>query len=171
MTWIGVTGLKGVGYVAGLWLLTFGGNLVCRCVLKVSGIPPRPAKKPPELTTGAAQAFSAPQGPEAPPVNEAPAGLTQATVSGGRYIGSIERTIIMLGLVAGSWELVASVIALKSVSRFKELDHQLRAEYFLVGSLVSLLWAMMISGALVAYDQHCGFHVASIIKTLFPQPK
>ena len=60
-------------------------------------------------------------------------------VQAGRVIGILERLIIVIGILLRSWELVAGVIALKSISRYKELDHQITAEYFLIGSMISIL--------------------------------
>lgn len=78
-------------------------------------------------------------------------------------IGSLERIIIFLGLAAGSWEIIAAVIALKTVGRFKELDQQLHAEYFLIGSLASMVWATMISLALIWFDRHFGFNISGLL--------
>lgn len=78
-------------------------------------------------------------------------------------IGSLERIIIFLGLAAGSWEIIASVIALKTVGRFKELDQQLHAEYFLIGSLASMVWATLISLTLIWFDRHLGFNISGLL--------
>ena len=77
-------------------------------------------------------------------------------VKAGRIVGSLERLVIAMGLAAGSWEVVAAVIALKTVARFKELDEKLFAEYFLIGSLFSLLWASAVTGAWLIYDARLG---------------
>lgn len=77
----------------------------------------------------------------------------------GRWIGNLERVLLVAGLLAGSWEVLAGVVALKTVARFKEIDQQIHAEYFLVGSLFSLAWAFMVARAWVFYDQRWGAHV------------
>lgn len=77
----------------------------------------------------------------------------------GRFIGLLERVLIVIGLLAQAWEVMAAVVALKSVARYQELDEQRKAEYFLVGSLASILWAVLIAGLLVLYDKTCGFDV------------
>lgn len=79
-------------------------------------------------------------------------------------IGSLERLIILIGLVAGSWEIMAAVIALKTVGRFKELDERLHAEYFLIGSLASVVWAAGISLGLMWFDRHLGFDLTSLLQ-------
>ena len=54
------------------------------------------------------------------------------------------------------WEILAAVIALKSVSRFKELNDKTFAEYFLVGSLCSLFWTILVAVAWLGYDATLG---------------
>ena len=53
------------------------------------------------------------------------------------------------------------MIALKSVARFKDLDDQRFAEYFLVGSLFSVLWAIVITSGWMAYDYRYGIDIRS----------
>lgn len=60
----------------------------------------------------------------------------------GSLIGSLERWIILLLGFAGMWESVALVVAAKSVARFEELKERAFAEYFLVGTLTSVLVAI-----------------------------
>ena len=91
---------------------------------------------------------------------------TASTAVAGRYIGALERLVIAAGLIVHSWEVVAVVIALKTIARFKELDERLPAEYFLVGSLFSLLWAIVVTTAWLAYDRHVGAGVAAVIVPL-----
>jgi hypothetical protein len=63
------------------------------------------------------------------------------TLRAGRVIGVLERLLIFVGLTASSWEILAGVVALKTVARYSKLDEQNKAEYFLIGSLASILWA------------------------------
>lgn len=116
-------------YLTLLAMLTIGGNAVCRLVLRVSA-----AKTPPE--TGEAISLRA-----------------------GRTIGVLERALVFVGLVASSWEIVAAVVALKTVARYRKLDDQSNAEYFLVGSLASLLWAALMTVVIALYDQTWGLGV------------
>ncbi|MBM2293397.1 hypothetical protein JQX09_15310 [Sulfitobacter pseudonitzschiae] len=74
----------------------------------------------------------------------------------GWIIGWLERLVIAIGIMTHSWEVLAAVIALKTVARFKELDDQSFAEYFLVGSLFSILWAVIITSAWLTYDRNFG---------------
>ena len=118
-------------------LLTVGGNLVCKWVLRWS------ATKPPPET-----------------------GET-ITLRAGRAIGVLERILIFVGLTASSWEILAGVVALKTVARYSKLDEQNRAEYFLIGSLASILWAVIVTVATALYDQHFGLGLLSLLKGLF----
>lgn len=88
------------------------------------------------------------------------------TANVGRYIGALERLIIAAGLIAHSWEAVAAVVAIKTIGRFKELDKQLPAEYFLVGSLFSILWSIVIVLLWLLYDRHVGSNLSETIVAL-----
>ncbi|PCG15014.1 MULTISPECIES: hypothetical protein [Sphingomonas] len=123
-----------------LLLLTMTGNWACRLMVNLIGL------------------------------RDAMAGVAQSTAAAGRYIGALERLVIAIGLVVHSWEAVAAVIALKTIARFKELDKQLPAEYFLVGSLFSLLWAIAVTTAWLAYDRHVGANIAGAIVPLVGKP-
>lgn len=70
----------------------------------------------------------------------------------GWLIGTLERILVAIGVALGSWEVIAAVVALKTVSRYKELDDKVPAEYFLVGSLASLAWAVAIAFVFLAAD-------------------
>lgn len=84
----------------------------------------------------------------------------------GRVIGSLERLVLAIGVVTQSWPLFAAVIALKSVARFKELDDKTFAEYFLVGSLFSILWAVVVTAIWLRLDRLTGAGLAEIIMAL-----
>lgn len=58
---------------------------------------------------------------------------------------------------------MAGVVALKTVARVKELDERLDAEYFLVGSLFSILWVIAITIAWVIYDTTCGHGLSGVL--------
>lgn len=121
--------LQIAAYLVLLYLLTFGGNFVCKLVLRLSA-----TKTPPE--TG-----------------------EPISLRAGRTIGVIERLLIFAGLAASSWEILAAVVALKSVARYSKLDDQNNAEYFLVGSLASIAWAVLIIHLIVQFDAAWGLHV------------
>lgn len=124
----------------GLLLLTLVGNLACKAVLDWSGL---------------SQAMNQSRPPEAP---------APSAPRVGRLIGHLERLMIAAGLVIGAWEILAAVVALKTVARFKDLDQKLNAEYFLVGSLFSVVWAILVTQAWIAYDAAFGLDLASSIR-------
>jgi hypothetical protein len=68
-----------------------------------------------------------------------------------------------------SWEVLAAVIALKTVARFKELDDRKFAEYFLAGSLFSILWAVVVTSLWLAYDRYAGLGVLDLVSTFATQ--
>jgi hypothetical protein len=66
---------------------------------------------------------------------------------GGAAIGYLERSAAALGILAGFPAVIAVVVALKGVGRFSELATPAARERFIVGTLASLLWACVVSGA------------------------
>lgn len=60
---------------------------------------------------------------------------------GGTVIGVFERIATTASIMAGFPEAIAAVIAIKSVGRFTELDVAEVRERFIIGTLVSLVWA------------------------------
>jgi hypothetical protein len=151
-------------YALALWVLTAGGNFVCRWLLELSGITPPSTTATAAATSAVVSPASAPS-PAFPTAASPPVPPAPATSAGaGRMIGSLERLIILVGLIAGSWEIIAAVIALKTVGRFKELDERLQAEYFLIGSLASIVWAALVSLILMQFDRTWGFHIATLLQ-------
>ncbi|WP_374295323.1 hypothetical protein [Sphingomonas sp.] len=109
-----------------LWLLTDIGNRLCRAIFSLSGL------------------------------KDATAHLPAAGHSAGRWIGTLERLILAVGILAHSWEILAAVIALKTVARFNELNERVFAEYFLIGSLFSIAWTMAVTALWLGYDRTLG---------------
>lgn len=72
---------------------------------------------------------------------------------GGRLIGPLERTIVMILTLASAYPLLAAMLAAKGIVRFPEISRDgetgARAEYFLVGSLVS--WVIALSAAFLVW--------------------
>jgi len=122
--------------ISALVLLTGAGNWVCRQVFSLTGLKDTGLKD--SAVTGGTAAHPA-----------------------GRIIGWLERSILAIGILSHRWEVLAAVIALKSVARFKDLDDQRFAEYFLVGSLFSVLWAIVITSGWMAYDYRYGIDIRS----------
>ncbi|WP_054582682.1 DUF3307 domain-containing protein [Halolamina pelagica] len=76
-----------------------------------------------------------------------PAPNSEDELEAGSLIGSLERWVILFLGVAGLWGSVGLVVAAKSIARFEELKQQAFAEYFLVGTLSSVLVAIALAGA------------------------
>jgi hypothetical protein len=115
--------------VLAIFMLTWGGNWICRKIFKLTGLTDATLETP---------------GP---------------SHSAGRVIGILERLILAVGIVVHSWEILAAVIALKTVARFQKMDQREFAEYFLVGSLFSILWALVVTSAWSAYDHRFGINI------------
>lgn len=67
----------------------------------------------------------------------------------GKLIGILERTFIYFLILLNQIGAIAVIIALKSLARFNELDNKGFAEYFLIGSLLSLLVAAVPAIAVI----------------------
>lgn len=63
--------------------------------------------------------------------------------SRGRMIGYIERLLIVIFVVSGSFAGIGFIVAAKSVARFKQMDDRQFAEYFLLGTLTSVLFGIV----------------------------
>ena len=86
-------------------------------------------------------------------------GETAPTLKGGRLIGPLERILVFVLTLSGAYTLLAAVLAAKGIVRFPEIsrdrDDGDRAEYFLIGSLVS--WVTSLAAAfLVWWGVHAG---------------
>jgi hypothetical protein len=132
-----ILALQIAGYVVLAAILTLGGNFACKGVLRVS------ATQPPSETGDA------------------------ISLRAGRVIGVLERLLIFVGLTASSWEILASVVALKTVARYSKLDEQNKAEYFLIGSLTSILWAVVVTGLIALYDRGWGLDALPLFISVF----
>ncbi|CAN5594932.1 hypothetical protein BH09ACT4_BH09ACT4_02180 [soil metagenome] len=60
---------------------------------------------------------------------------------GGTTIGYLERLVLVAAVVLGRFEIVVVLIAIKGLGRFSELDSPEARERFIIGTLVSLVWA------------------------------
>jgi hypothetical protein len=76
-----------------------------------------------------------------------------SSLKGGRLIGPIERIIVFSLTLAAAYPLLAAFIAAKGIVRFPEIsrdsDNGNRAEYFLIGSLVS--WVQALAAAFLVW--------------------
>lgn len=85
---------------------------------------------------------------EATPTRDPRAGF-----QGGRLIGPLERILVMILTLAAAYPILAAMLAAKGIVRFPEISRDgetgARAEYFLVGSLVS--WVIGLSAAFLVW--------------------
>ncbi|HZK35203.1 MAG TPA: DUF3307 domain-containing protein, partial [Bacillota bacterium] len=63
---------------------------------------------------------------------------------GGFIIGILERTIIIFSIAVHMEAIVGFLIAVKSIARFKKFEDDVFVEYFIIGSFLSLLIAVVI---------------------------
>jgi len=64
----------------------------------------------------------------------------------GRAIGVLERLILVTFVLVGAWAGIGMIVAAKSIARFRELEQRAFAEYYLVGTLASVLVALAVGG-------------------------
>lgn len=129
------------------------GNLICGWLLRVTKL--QAAMEAKRAAAEEKACALAPADAARPP--------TIAEPRVGALIGDLERGLLAFGILVGSWEVLAAIIALKTVARFKELDEKLDAEYFLVGSLFSLAWGVAVTAAWLAYDRSYGVNLSAAI--------
>ncbi|MBO0981404.1 hypothetical protein [Microbacterium sp. SD291] len=72
---------------------------------------------------------------------------------GGRLIGPLERMLVLILTLAAAYPVLAAMLAAKGIVRFPEISRDgetgARAEYFLVGSLVS--WVIALGAAFLVW--------------------
>jgi hypothetical protein len=56
----------------------------------------------------------------------------------GLYLGWLERGLLVIAFAMGSFTAVGLIIGAKSVARFPEFKSRSFAEYFLIGTLISV---------------------------------
>ena len=74
-------------------------------------------------------------------------------LKGGRLIGPLERILVFALTLAAAYPLVVAILAAKGIVRFPEISRDSaagnRAEYFLIGSLVS--WVIALAAAFLVW--------------------
>lgn len=78
----------------------------------------------------------------------------------GRIIGMLERGIILTFGLLGEFGAISFVFVAKSMARFKQLEKRQFAEYYLIGTLLSFFFALIV--AIIAQ----GAYIAIIIPLL-----
>jgi hypothetical protein len=77
-----------------------------------------------------------------PSLPEVQGGLDVVEINRGRLIGNLERLVLTLVVAGGSYAALGFLVAAKGLIRSEELQERDFAEYFLVGSLCSVLVAL-----------------------------
>lgn len=73
----------------------------------------------------------------------------ESLANAGKWIGIVERIIILIFVVYGEYSAIGLLIAAKGIIRFNEKDRQeIKTEYLVVGTLISIAMAI-ITGLLV----------------------
>lgn len=62
----------------------------------------------------------------------------------GAIIGVLERLLVLTLVLLGQYAAIALIFAAKSIARFEELKDREFAEYYLIGTLSSILFAMLV---------------------------
>lgn len=62
----------------------------------------------------------------------------------GKVIGAFERAIIVPMVFVGAYEAIGLVLAAKSIARFDQLKDRKFAEYYLIGTLASLSFGILV---------------------------
>lgn len=143
-----------VAVVLSVWL----GGVLTVTVLKRASRSPDSAKHP-----ESGQAGGAPSGAPAPVVDDS--GQNSADVAthaaddvafetkgltGGRWIGKLERFAVTLSIIAGFPAAIAVIVAIKGLGRFPEIRRSSDAsEKFVIGTLTSLLVSAVMGGLAV----------------------
>ena len=75
-----------------------------------------------------------------------PEGSAQDDPGAGKWIGYLERLIILLLVMYHQYSAIAFVLTAKSVARFKAIeDNRITAEYYLIGTLMSAAATLVIA--------------------------
>ncbi len=70
---------------------------------------------------------------------------------GGRLIGWLERFLVLSFILAGDYAAIGLVLAAKGIIRYGEIKNaqdQKVAEYILIGTMLSLSWAVLVGSVL-----------------------
>ena len=67
--------------------------------------------------------------------------VDSSEINRGRLIGNLERILLTIMVAGGSYAALAFLVAAKGLIRSKDLEERDWAEYFLVGTLASVLVA------------------------------
>ena len=65
-------------------------------------------------------------------------------VKTGKWIGILERILILIFLFTNQLASIGIIIAVKSLARFKMMDNKIFSEYYLIGTLLSVVYTFVL---------------------------
>lgn len=69
-------------------------------------------------------------------------------VKAGKWIGILERILIVIFLYSNQFASIGFIIAVKSLARFKMLENKIFSEYYLMGTMISVVYTFIVYGFL-----------------------
>lgn len=69
-------------------------------------------------------------------------------VKAGKWIGILERILIVIFLYSNQFASIGFIIAVKSLARFKMLENKIFSEYYLMGTMISVVYTFIVYGVL-----------------------
>ena len=69
--------------------------------------------------------------------------ISTSKINMGKYIGIIERSLILILVTFGSLSTIGIIFTAKSLARFKEFEEKKFVEYYLLGTLTSIFLALI----------------------------
>lgn len=69
-------------------------------------------------------------------------GEAQGVPGAGAVIGLLERALVLTLVLMGQYTAIGLALTAKSIARYKELEDRRFAEYYLIGTLASILFAV-----------------------------
>ncbi|MCD2207967.1 hypothetical protein [Listeria booriae] len=71
--------------------------------------------------------------------------MTNKELKAGRYIGGLERLLLLIFMALQIYSAIPIIIALKTLARFKDLENNRAfAEYYLIGNFLSMIFGVLI---------------------------
>lgn len=131
--------------IGALLLAGFGGWPVTATVLKLAGTvgSTRAGTESVGGTDGGAPSAGVDDGQSEPHISQAAAANV---LHGGLLIGILERVGVALAIMLDQSVAIAYIVAVKGLGRYPELKEVPAAsERFIIGTLTSLLWAVIVS--------------------------
>lgn len=135
-------GLAAVRVAAVLAAMAGGSALVTVTFALAGATGEDEAEADPAPTDGGADGAPNSEPPEEP--------VLASPLRGGLAIGVLERAAIAVCVLANFGAGLAVIVAAKGLARYPELRHPGAAEQFIIGTFVSVLWAVACTGVAVA---------------------